>query len=46
MKCQIAGDDARIRRMLKSVREKPGLEFLEAQNGREAVRAKRTIPTL
>lgn len=37
MKCLIADDDVRIRRMLKSVLERPGLEFLEAHDGSEAV---------
>ena len=37
MKCLIADDDLRIRRLLKSVLERPGLEFLEAQDGEEAV---------
>lgn len=37
MKCLIADDDPRIRRMIKSVLERPNLEFLEAQNGEEAV---------
>ena len=37
MKCLIADDDPRIRQMLKSILERPGMEFLEAQNGVEAV---------
>lgn len=37
MKCLIADDDPRLRRMLMAVLEAAGLEFLEAQNGAEAV---------
>jgi DNA-binding NarL/FixJ family response regulator len=37
MKCLIADDDARTRRMLRAVLEKPGVEFLEARDGSEAV---------
>lgn len=37
MKCLIADDDPRIRLMLRSMLEKPGWEFMEAQSGREAV---------
>lgn len=37
MKCLIADDDPRIRVMLRSVLEKPGWEFLEAQSGSEAL---------
>lgn len=37
MKCLIADDDPRIRQMLKSVLDRPGLEFLEAHDGSEAV---------
>lgn len=37
MKYLIADDDARTRRMLMTILEKPGVEFLEARNGHEAV---------
>ena len=37
MKCLIADDDPRTRRMLKAVLESPGVEFIEAQDGAEAV---------
>jgi CheY-like chemotaxis protein len=37
MKCLIADDDPRIRQMLKSILERPGMEFLEAQDGGAAV---------
>lgn len=37
MKYLIADDDPRIRRMLKAVLAEPGIEFIEAQDGGEAV---------
>jgi two-component system response regulator DegU len=37
MKCLIADDDLRTRQVLKTVLEKPGVEFLEATNGGEAI---------